>query len=357
MKVHKICFIIPYLSDGGAERVVSVLASELADLGLDIIILKYHSMLDEYPVSPKVKVRTLVEGNIDEYKSLKYLTKIRLIRKILIEENPEYVVPFLPHVSRHIAIAGIGLHLKTIETIRVAPWLLEKKQRVIRDYLIRKSYRTFVQTQSQKEYFPVKIHEKIIVLPNPVSNIMFDINHYQKTPYLFVSAGRISTQKNFRLIIDAAIRLKQKGYDFKVEIYGKGDLEENLKDYIRANNADKYCSLMGRSNQIAQVYKNSDVFILSSDYEGMPNALMEAMATALPCISTECPTGPKELLGNDRGILIRMGDIDELVDAMEFCLNHPEEILRMGKKAKQYMWDHYSASAIADSFIKNVLQQ
>ena len=355
---RKICFVIPSFSFGGAERVVTVLASQLASEGHDISVIKYFEAADEYPINENVKVFCVSRGSQALYQEFSFAEKIRRIRNILKTIQPDYVVPFLPHVAAHTFLAGLGLRMRTVQTIRVAPniapasWIF----RIIRDFLVAISYATFVQTESQKTYFSGWMHRKIIVLPNPVSQSMLDVNLEQHENITrIVSMGRLTTQKNFEMLIRSVAELNQMGYKARLDIYGEGELEQSLQMLINSLCCQNVCCLRGRTNNVPNVLGNADLFVLASNFEGMPNALMEAMAVGLPCISTDCKTGPKELLGTNRGILVPVNNQKAMMSAIRNVMESPRAATDMGRRAKAYMRDQYSPVAISNRFIHDVI--
>lgn len=359
-EIGKMCFIIPYVTGGGAERVVSILTSELAEQGYDVSLIKYYECENEYPVSSKVKITVLAKDGEQEYRRLKYHERIQRLRNILREEKPEYVIPFLPHVSRHAFFASMGFKCKMVQTIRIAPWLSPDSRllRFFRDVIITVSYSTFVQTMSQKEYFPKWMHRKISVIPNPVSRTMLDAE-WKGVQNLsrVMTAGRLDEQKNFKLAIDAVRMLRENGYETELNIFGEGEKRQELQDYIDSAGAATYCRLRGRSNDMLSEYCSNHIFFLSSDYEGMPNALMEAMAVGMPCVSTDCETGPADLLGNDRGLLVRVNDLQQAYDALKKMIDDVEYAACTGQRAKVFMRDYYSPMAIAQMFVDCVIKK
>lgn len=117
----RICFVVPSLSSGGAERVVSVLASQLARDGYSIAVIKYFDTMRDYPIDNRVQVLCVAGGDEKKYRSIPFIPKIKKLRELLEKTNAQYVVPFLPHVSVHTFLAGLGLNIKWIQTIRNAP--------------------------------------------------------------------------------------------------------------------------------------------------------------------------------------------------------------------------------------------
>ena len=356
--MNSVCFVIPYLSDGGAERVTSILASKLADFGYSVFLILSHRVPNEYSVSDKVDVRYLVDGFRSDYSSLKFTKKIKLLRRVLKNIRPDFVVPLLPHVAIQVAIAGFGMKFKTIQTVRVAPSKSPESKlfRTIRDFQVSHAFSVFVQTESQKQYFAPKIHNKITVLPNPVADDFFEVEHEHGEIKKFISVGRLSPQKNFKLAIDAICSIRSQGYDVSLNIFGEGELYLELQKYIRSKDAERFCKLGGRSNNIIEEYKKADAFLLTSDYEGMPNALLEAMACGLPCIASDCETGPKELIGEDRGLLFPVGNLNRLTGCILQFLNDKDSAKFFGTKAEKYVRENFSSKTIADRFVKEVLQ-
>lgn len=353
-----ICFVIPSLSSGGAERVVSVLASQLADDGYDVSVIKYFDTFDDYHVSPKVKVSCISKGNELDYKKLSLFKKIKLIRQEVESIKPRFIVPFLPHVAVHAFIACIGLSVHFIQTIRVAPQKApaSKLLRLLRDMLVAISYSTFVQTYSQKMYFSRLLHKKIFVLPNPISNEILSTNVVGKNNIKeIISVGRLSSQKNFPLLIKAVKVLIDAGENIELAIYGEGEDKASLQKLIFSLGMSDKCFLRGRTNDVAKVLSKSDLFVMCSNFEGMPNALMEAMAVGLPCVSTNCETGPAELLSNDKGLLVPVNDKDKIVSAIKFMIDNPKVANRFGNASKQFMKEQYGADKIAKDFIRLVI--
>jgi len=357
---QKICFVIPSLSGGGAERVVSVLASQLIRDEHDISVIKYFDTENDYPTDERIKVVCISNGFEDAYRTLSYPQKIKKIRYALKQINPEYVVPFLPHVAVHVFLAGLGLHLKTIQTVRVAPAISPASfvMRKFRDVLVAISYSTFVQTGSQKQYFSDRVHHKICVLPNPVSETMFEAKpQYTESITDIVSLGRLTAQKNFEMLIEAVNAIKEEGRCVRLSIYGEGELSASLQRKIEEMGCSDFCRLCGRTADTAETLCKSHIFVLPSNFEGMPNALMEAMAVGLPCISTDCQTGPGDLIQNGRGILVPVGDRQAMIGAIKQMMDHPDMAMQMGMAAKEYMKENYSPNIIAERFINDVVQR
>ena len=154
-------------------------------------------------------------------------------------------------------------------------------------------------------------------------------------------------------MIDSFKNAFQDVSDAELRIYGTGSQQEHLQSYIDSLKLSDKVHLMGRSNNMSQVFENTDLFVLSSDFEGMPNALMEAMASGLPCISTDCPTGPSDLIINGKnGILVPVNDKEAMSSAMKALYYDEALSLSMGEEARIHVRNICSADVISDKFIE-----
>lgn len=346
-------FVIPSLSSGGAERVVTVLANELVKQNNKATIVYYFSSDNEYFVDKRVNLINLSGGNQDDYFKIGYFTKLKILRNIIKKENPDYVIPFLSHVCAHTVCALMGLRFKIIQTVRNNPELLpeSKKQRALRDFLINHSYKTLVQNETQKQYFKKSIHKKIFVLPNPVREDLFEAEKAKsESNFVIASAGRLNYQKNFKMLIDSVENICKNNDNVVLKIYGDGELKDELTEYIRKKSLENSVFLMGRTNDMKSMLQSIDLYILSSDFEGMPNSLMEAMAAGVPCISTDCPTGPSDIITDgENGFLVPVNDSVAMEKAIERMMNSDMDLI--AKNGREFVKENYSPKTIVNKFI------
>lgn len=350
--MKKVLFVVQKLADGGAERVVSVLANELVRRGLKVSVLIYFPKENEYVLDKYIEKIYLCNAE-DEYRILNFGKKIKLIRKKLIEIGADYHVPFLYFVGIHVQLASIGLRAKVIQTVRNDPRSVPENKivRWIRNLMFIFAWRGFVQNEKQIQYFPQFIRKKLHIIPNPVSGEFFEIKRNTSKLFKIIGVGRLAPQKNFALLIEAAKILYDEGENFLIEIYGDGPLKETLSKRINELRIADCCIMRGRCDNMREVYQNADIFVLSSNFEGMPNVLMEAMAAELPCVSTKCPTGPEELIdAGVNGILVEMDDKYALAEAIRELLLNPNRAREMGKMARKTIMESYSEKTIGDRF-------
>ena len=356
-KIKKVVFISTKIRGGGAERVVAVLSSALAELGYCVDLILYERYDDEYSISSKVNIHMLPQKK-NGSKALYLINKFFKLRGIISKLQPDILIPFLPYQVEHTYFASRGLDIPMVVTVRNNPQYdtPNEKMRKRRDRIAEKVEGVFLQTESQKSYFPERIKDKCFVVPNPVDNSVLNSTYSpKKSIKKLVSVGRLSLQKNQKILIKTIYELRKQNYDIYLDIYGIGELNSQLKAQIEELDLTGIVSLRGRSNDIANTLTNYDMFVMTSDYEGMPNALMEAMGVGLPCIATNCPTGPDALIGNnERGILVPVQDEAALEDAIKFAVCNPEEMIDKAIKAKQFISQQSAPDIIGAKLIDEI---
>ena len=351
-----ILFAISVLTNGGAERAVAALASGMADAGIKTSILLNRRCENEYPVSNNVRIYALqgkyaVPGNII-HKTKKTFARYRLIQKI----DPDIVLAFLDGIIEPTFLSCLALRKKFVPSVRIAPQIGPKWRRMIRDFIIACSTACFVQNEEQKSYFSKKIQRKTFVVPNPISDgFIAEPRVYNSQAKIIVNAGRLHKQKNQKMLILAMEQMQAKYPELVLKIYGEGAEQDALNQLIRSHGLEGVVQLCGRSENMRAVYAEADVFVLSSDFEGMPNALMEAMAMGLPCISTNCPTGPKDLIEDMKnGMLIPVGATEQLVQRLKQLCEDAELRRTLGERARQDIQQKYKTEIIARQLYEKI---
>lgn len=356
--IKKIIIISTKIRGGGAERVVSVLSSALAELGYQVDLILYERYEDEYPISNSVNIHMLPIQGKHQNKAIYLINKFIALRQIIRRINPDVLIPFLPYQVEHTFFASRGLGIPMVVTVRNNPLYdtPNDKMRRRRDWIADKVEGVFLQTPTQLDYFSEEVKKKCFVVPNPVDeSIMKSSYCLGKSIRRLVTVGRLSPQKNQELLIGAVYSIRKQGVDVLLDIYGAGDLEGRLKTLICELELEEAVKVCGRTNNIASTLSEYDMFVMTSDYEGMPNALMEAMGVGLPCISTDCPTGPNELIGKDeRGLLIPVGDEEALKSAINYAINNVEIMKEKAEKAKKYIQERYAPKAIGKTLISEL---
>lgn len=305
----KILFFIGELTEGGAERVISILANNLVERGFDIEILKYYTCDIFYKFDERVKITT-VEDNTHTKSKIRNFKWV----KNYISNNCDIIISFLAVFNMY-ALLVCG-NKPIIVADRNDPSKVPSNilLRTTRNILYRKANTVVLQTEHNKNYFSKYVQRKSVVINNPIDlkdNIGLALR--TKKENLIVSVGRLEPQKNQTMLIEAFNEIKKKHNDYKLVIYGEGSYRTQLENSIKELNLEDSVFLPGNQKDIFNKIACAKVFVLSSNYEGMPNALTEAMCLGLPCISTKV-SGANELIDDEiNGLLINVNDIETLI--------------------------------------------
>lgn len=336
----KIMFVSYQLANGGAERVMTIIANNLVKLGHEVSVVVFFQTSNEYFLDSNIRKVYLFRN-----RKKNIFTSVIALKKIMTKCNPDVVISFLADIECYFA----NKKSFCITTVRNNPTSKSNTiKHKIRDYVYYHSNLILVQNNEQLQYFSRKIHNKIRIMFNPVSSKFLIINKdYSKKICRIVTAGRLVLQKNQKLLIDSVLELRQRGFEVFLDIYGVGPLEYDLSTYIKAKNGSDFIFLKGRNDALDEALPNYDLFVLPSNEEGSPNALLEAMAIGLPCVSTKCPTGPSSIITDYfNGVLCKVNDLADMTEKIVFLIENNDVAIKIGKNAKSYIKQNYSESII-----------
>ena len=336
--LKKVMFYINNICHGGAERVIVNIANYLSE-EYETVFVTSTKEPDEYILADNVKRYVLEETFVKRNRLQKNIYRIKNLRRICKNEKPDILISFMAEPNFRSIIASLGLKTKCLVSVRNDPAVEYggRSGKLVAKYLLPLVDGCVFQTVDAKNYFGKRMAEKSRVIYNAVKEEFFETEHRYISKKV-VTFGRLQAQKNQLLLINSFSKVLEKHPDAKLEIYGIGNLEELLQNRIKELGLEDSISLMGITDNVAEILSESAVFVLSSDYEGMPNALMEALAVGVPSVSTDCPCGgPKTLIENGvNGILIPLhSGEDVLAEAICSLLENPEKAEEMGKKAKE----------------------
>ena len=352
----KICFCINQLTKGGAERVVINLANYLCHDN-EITIISLLNKKCEYSFDEKIDIIYL-DKNKNLNKITKFLFRIKKFNSIIKKVNPDVLLSFLPEAS-FISLFKKQKSIKYIVSVRNDP-IIEYHNvlyKILMKILYPKADGFVFQTKEAKKYFKKSIQEKSEIIYNSV-NPKFLVKPYSgKRSNIIVTVGRLNEQKNQLLLLEAFKNFNE-SKNYKLYIYGEGPERNKLEKYIIENNLKNSVFLPGTKDDIENYIYDAKCFVLSSNYEGMPNALIEALCLGIPCISTNCPCGgPFEIIENEKyGVLIPVNDVEQLTKSLEkVCLD--DKYNKLLSSNQSYFHNLFNPKKINDewlSYIKKV---
>ena len=317
--MKKIAFYINVLSHGGAERVIANLAAAFQAGGYDCTVITTYPNEGEYPLSAGVHRISLFNEKPSGNRLVRNVHTIRHLRRALKTVQPAVLIAAMAEPNFRAILAAEGLGIKTILSVCSDPdreyagfvYRLEAK------LLFPRAAGTVFQTREAQSWFPLKVQARSVILMNQIDPRFYETRQCSEKNY-FVATGRLVPPKNYPVMLRAFARVLKAYPQEKLCIFGEGELKDTLQALIQSYGAENSIRLMGSSENIPEALSAAKGFLLSSDYEGMPNGLLEAMAMGLPCISTDCPCGgPREVIHPmENGILVPVGDDEAMANAI-----------------------------------------
>lgn len=313
--MNKIVFFIGSLGGGGAERVTIQLADYFCNKGCEVHFLIFSEENSNYVINKNIITTYLP---VSRNKVIDIIGKIRFIKKYLSNISPKYIISLgLGH--QYIFLSGTINKYKYILSERNSPLDFYKHwyERFFNKYCFERAFKVVFQTIDAQQYYNNKIQGKSKIIFNPITSNILDAYDGQREERI-VFVGRLSPQKNVYLLLDAFKAFHKKHRDYILDIYGKGELEKELKEYCEKNDINDYVKFNGLVNNVYEKMVKAAMYISSSDYEGMSNSMLEALAMGIPSICTDCPIGAAHMVieNNENGILVPIKNVEKMVEAM-----------------------------------------
>lgn len=331
--MKRIAIIAHGLSDGGAERVASMLANGYAQKGHAVLYLAALCPDKEYPLDERVEYRYIEVPKCT--KATRFMRRSMAIDREIRNFGADVAVSFL---EKDAIVTNMRKTVPIVYSLRTDPTNVAKKR--IRKWITLFSYnradRIVFQTQGAMDFFSEKIQEKGVIIPNPLTkNLPYWDPHGHKKRIM--TACRLTKQKNLPMLIRAFAIFHGNHPDYKLEIYGRGAELENLRALCRELKIEDAVLFPGHSKEIHKIMANSATFVLSSDFEGLSNSMLEALAIGVPTICTDCPPGgPREYITDGaNGFLVPVGDEQALADRLEELVIDPALCQKMSWQAMQ----------------------
>lgn len=326
----KILFFAPALNSGGAERVIATISNELAKNGDQVEILLLNSDSSFYTLREEVSVVGLNE--VISTSGIKRALSIPVVeyrrKKGFVKEvnrfRPDIVISFLYTTNVLSLLSKNKLDMPLIVSERNDP----TKYGTVKQMICRKLYpaadRIVCQGSVVEKYYQ-SCGGRCTVIPNPVNAGAVGAFRSEKK-HRIVTVGRLTPAKNHKLLIDAFDGIKEAFPDYTLEIYGEGELRDDLNGYIESLGLSDRVFLMGSRQNVMAELNDATCFVLSSDYEGFPNVLVEAMSTGIPVISTDFPSRiARELIRHgENGFLFPTNGKEELIPLLRKLLSDAE---------------------------------
>lgn len=341
--------LVSYLHGfGGAEKQIIMLSNEMAKRKHTVHLISLAADLPCYPISDLVSYTVIKDKGSNSLGIIRnrYLQLRRMLKTI----GPDVSINFWYQSAYLMAAMPRSVTRKIVYSERGDPGNMEYAGMLglVRKLTLPRIDGFVFQSEGARDYFGNRVFERSIVIPNSVSvpNDRYPAPCDNREKRI-VSVGRLHPQKNQKLLIDAFAKLAEDFPEYTMEIYGDGELKDTLEKQIADCGLDNRVFLKGSRENILEHIHNASLFVLSSDYEGMPNALMEAMALGVPCVSTDCKPGGVRTLIKDgfNGRIVPTEDAASLAIAMKEILLNPGLARFLGANAIDLRKTHTSERA------------
>ena len=343
--MKRIAVIAHGLSGGGAERVASTIANYLAAKGHRVTFVALYSNERVYSLDERIEY-TFIETS-SKNTILRLVERSGKLKKVLKKFKTDVAFSF----TTDELIPLIFSRIKVIPSLRIDPKITETVfiRAKIRRFVYNFSHRVIFQTEEARDFFGKRIRKRGVVIGNPLKeNLPFwnEDNHRK----VFLTACRITKQKNIPMLINAFVRFHELFPEYILEVYGDGEpkeYKEAMEKLANDKGAGEYIFFKGHSSDIHNIMCNSEAFFLTSNYEGLSNSMLEAMAIGIPCVCTDCPPGGAKayIEHNKSGMLVPVGGEDELFEAM-CAIAQSAEFRHMLSENSKYVRDKLEKNTI-----------
>lgn len=329
----KILFVNTNIGYGGATKIMMWLAGRLVTGGDEVTFLTFRDAAENREVPKGVKhVHLQLESGGHSFSGL--FKTVDSLHRFIKKGGFDWGVAFLSPSQLRLSLAAIGTSIKLLVSQRGDPYQSEDSnllQSRIERFAFKRADRFVFQTRQAMEYYDKSIQTRAVVIPNPVKPLK---RTCERTPdNRIINVARLDIkQKRQDLLIEAFKMISEEYPEITLHLYGDGDDEVKLKKLAEGQ---KRIIFEGVTSNIVEEIQNAKMFVLSSDFEGIPNALIEAMSLGVPCISTKCSPGGAELLIEDgkNGLLVSCADVKAIAESMRRFLDKPAEAEKLGKEA------------------------
>ncbi len=311
------------------------LANQMSKMGYEVVIYVEEQMGQHYEIKPSVTIYQETEFFRNYY--TRHFQQIFQLRKRVKEIKPDIVISFQTNQNALAVLATRGRKIPVIVSERGDPYQYHNIVAKMKTAVINKAEGGVFQTARAMEYYGKKFQKRSRVIYNP-STIAFSERPMwgkRENEIAFVARFDIH-QKRQDVMIRAFAKIAKEVPDIRLAFYGEGEERAVIEKMAMELGINDRVCFKGLVKNIPDAIRNSKLFILTSDFEGMPNALIEAMAVGLPCISTDCsPGGAAELINSGKnGVIVPCGDEDAIANAAIRLLQNPEEADAYGEKAQ-----------------------
>jgi glycosyltransferase involved in cell wall biosynthesis len=323
---------MPSIEIGGVEKNLFLIANYLIKKKINITIITSNKTHIS-SINKNIRIVSLKSNFfLKRKKYVKYFICLVLLTIEYFKNKNITVFAFQANIYAIILCKLLGIKIITRSNTSPNGWSKNIIKRIIFKFILKYADLIIVNSLYFKRQMSFVFNVKTKLIYNPLNKYEI-LRTKRKKFYLkknvtkVINIGRFTEQKDQITLLKAIKLLIKRDNRFFFTIIGRGYLENKLKNYISNNNLGKYIKIITKCSKPYGYIKDSNIFILTSKFEGLPNVLLEAMSLKKYIISTDCPTGPKEILNNgEYGDLIKVGNYKSIADLL-FNYNKRKKII------------------------------
>lgn len=349
--MSKLLVSIATLGSGGAERVLSILSKPLADSFDEVQYVMWDGGEVFYNIDERIKIVSLpqLSGRVGRTKQM------RAFHRYVKQEKPSLILSFLTPYNMLVLLSTIGMKQRIVVAERTDPNRLlsgGKPALWLRDHLYKRTVGILTQTQYAKSCYDLKFANKTKVIYNPITMTKDQVGAATRTEKekFFVSVGRLETVKDQTMMIEAFDYFHQNHPDYRLVIYGEGPMRQQLESLIVQRGLNGVVTLPGNNNKVWDAMLPAEYFLLSSQYEGMSNAMIEAMCLGLPVISTKVAGATDLIKDGVNGYLVDVKNSDAMTNRMSQVADNASLQKLMGVEAMK-VYEKLKADVICKQWV------
>lgn len=339
----RVTLLVYSLGMGGAERVLSIIANHWARKGWRVTILTLDggTVPPFFPLDPQVRHRSLQLAWESKNPIQAVGNNLRRLRQLRLEigrTDPDAVIAFTTAVNAMSLLALFGLGHRVIVSERTDPVMNPERGlwKALLKAVMPLAHGFVVQTARAVEFYPRWLRPRLSVIPNPLPRPRKEQQREPGAPCnkTVITVGRLCKEKRFDILLEAFAQFHERFPHWRLRILGDGALRGELEARRDRLGLQGCVEMPGSVPDPYVEYRQADIFALSSEIEGFPNALCEAMACGLPAVATDCPTGPREIVRDgENGLLVANRDTAALAEGLCRLAGHSEERERLATQA------------------------
>lgn len=330
-ELKKIAIVAQGASEGGAERVATLLANYLANKKYEVYFYAVYSGKREYYIDERVNYHYC--NTKAKFGPLRMLERAIKVRKFILKNQIDTMISFV--YMEGLFLVG-SKQIKKIYSLRNDPVKARdtKLQKKLRDKIYQKADCIVFQTPDARDYFGPPIRDRGTVIPNPVKP---ELPYWNSEGHgkEILAAGRLTAQKNFAMLIEGFAAFAGKHPEYRLTICGEGELKASLTAQAKQLGVEDKISFPGFVADIHRRMRDAEIYVSTSDYEGISNSMLEALAIGVPTVCTDCPAGGAAMFirSGENGILIPTGDTRALTEALSSIADSPDQCRKFSSQS------------------------